>query len=178
MKQSHTLAVGISIGLIFGLIVSNCSVFPWHWVKIASLRHVTKGDRASLWRLDGGFDGAYKIELNGFEIWRCGDTVPQGLCSHREVLDWDASGKLLVFELARVIVFAYDLDTSREVPPDQFVNIVLPTNDLRRIQYCLRHQLPGYVDEDSANNGPSVQVTRDVQESQTNRRAGSLAPQP
>jgi len=69
---------------------------------------------------------------------------------------WDETGKILVFQLAGYNVFAYDIDTDKEIPREKLKHIKIPEITLSDIGFADTHLF------ESNENEPSDQLEYEV----------------
>lgn len=159
IKKPQTIAflagVLMTVLAVLGLrVISGTMLFPkWRCIQVLrtpDLEHVAK-----LHRLYGYIDVNFKITLDGNKIYHSRDCAPDASLPFRETLAWDASGKVLVFQLADQIVFAFDTALQRELYPGEFSALVLPVVTLDDIGFGGRHELKDMIQDNIQQSSSS-----------------------
>jgi len=121
--------------LLPALFLLGMWIFGPHWRTVQVLQSADRQHVAKLDRLYGDIDTNFRITLDGEKIHHSYDCAPRETIPCRETLAWDTTGKVLVFELANEIVFAYDLPSQAEIHPSRFDEITVPTITLDDIGF-------------------------------------------
>lgn len=106
--------------------------------------------RAELWRSYGWIDVNFRVRWKGRTIHVSNDCRSTLTIPFRELLAWDETGRILVFQLAGDTVFAFDTATERKLEPHEFEMLTLPTvtlddigfEGLRQLRREMKNEVP------------------------------------
>ena len=122
-RISITGVLFVVVNVILLMILAFYAIWP-----VRELQTLYSPDRdhwARLLRVDG-FDRIYFVKVDGVRVYTSPDFAPSNDVPFRETLFWDATGKVVVLEVARHRIFGYDVSRSRELTDEELLAVAAP----------------------------------------------------
>jgi hypothetical protein len=114
----------------------------WLSIKTLQVTESPNGEhQVRLSRLDG-IDRNYKVTVDGRKVYSSPDFAPRSDLGFREALVWDATGQVVVLEIAGRRLFGYDVEKQKPLADDELLSLKLaPEPDLG--EYMFEGEWPG-----------------------------------
>ena len=119
MSSAAKLGLVIIAAMMFGLLVFAINGV-WPWTKLQTLSSPDGQHTAELSRADG-IDRNYTVRIDRRRVYTSPDFAPRKDLPFRETLVWDATGKILMLEVARHRIFGYDVAADRQLSDEELL---------------------------------------------------------
>lgn len=140
MSSAAKLGLVIIAAVLFGLLVFAINAV-WPWTKLQTLSSPDGQHTAELSRVDG-IDRNYLVRVDGRRVYTSPDFAPRKDLPFREALVWDATGKILMLEVAHHRIFGYDVSAGRQLSDEELLLAQAPP-DPPLSEYYFESEWPG-----------------------------------
>jgi hypothetical protein len=134
--------IALIVAFTAGVFVAR--IFQEHplWTRMQTLESRDGDHRAELWRIDGGVDRNYRVDVDGRRVFGSDDFAPRRDIPYRETLYWDRSGRFVILEIAGHRVFGYEAATGRRLSDSELLAAESPP-ELPLWEYSSETEWPG-----------------------------------
>lgn len=139
IRDSKVTSLFLVAGFAGLLVLLSYAIWPG--TTLQTLRSPDETHVAKLSRLDW-IDRNYIVTVDGWKVFRSPDFAPSDRVPFRETLFWDATGKVVVFEVARHRIFGYDVSRRQALTDEELLAVEAPP-DPPLWEYSFESEWPG-----------------------------------